>query len=236
MQKRISMMIVLLLVGSLVLVGCGKSNKETSAPTDKSTAPKQSSVQKESKIDSELTKLMNAARNIKGMSYEMTMSGSGVNSTMKVWQNGKKMRTEAEANGQKSIIIINPEKDLYCNYIPSANMAMTYDESTKKSMKNANANQWSEEGVTDYKITGSEKCNGYDCKVIKGRPGGIRTRIWVREDLGVPVKIESIDHGKTVKIEFKNYIIGPQDDSFFELPVGVQMTDMQTVFNTSKTQ
>ncbi|MGE5396953.1 MAG: LolA family protein [Chitinophagales bacterium] len=235
MQKRLGILVVaLLLVSSLIIAGCGKSKVETSTPSDKSATTKQSEVQKNVKGGSELSELMNSARNIKGMSYDMVITGSGANLTSKVWQSGKKIRTESEFGGMKSIMIINPDKNLFCSYMPDTNTAMAFDEETKKSMDTAD--YWSNEGKVDYKITGSEKCAGFDCKVIEGTPEGKdKVTIWVREDLGVPVKIESTTYEATAKIEFKNYKIGSQPDSLFELPAGVKITPMPTVPTATKT-
>ncbi|MBC7325977.1 MAG: hypothetical protein H5T99_11820 [Moorella sp. (in: Bacteria)] len=52
-------------------------------------------------------------------------------------------------------------------------------------------------------------------------------RMWVREDYGLPVRVEvtSAAGGKTV-MEYKNLRVGPLPPDTFKLPTGVEVTDI----------
>lgn len=79
------------------------------------------------------------------------------------------------------------------------------------------------------KIVGTEVYDGATCKLVEvaGAAGQEQMKMWLREDCGVPVKVEttSPDGSKTV-MEYKNLKIGPQEPGTFKLPDGVQVTDI----------
>jgi len=52
------------------------------------------------------------------------------------------------------------------------------------------------------------------------------TKMWLRKDIGMPVRVEQTTSEGPIVIEYKNYQIGPQDDSLFEIPAGVDITTL----------
>ncbi|MGE5422230.1 MAG: LolA family protein [Ignavibacteriales bacterium] len=228
MSKRWSILLIIaLLVSCMSLIGCGKSSAPTSSSSEGS---KQTEQNASPKVDSELADLMSKAKNVDGIYYETVLKSDQLSSISKMWQQDKKMRSETSVAGMQVIMIVNPDKDLYCTYMPGTNSAMTMDENSKKSMKDSSAGKWSNDAAAAYKVTGSEKKDGYDCKVVEGQPEGLSSpvKMWIREDIGMPVAFETAINGKTMTMEFKNYKLGEIEDNMFELPAGVTVTSMPT--------
>lgn len=231
MQKRWSILLIIaLLIGSMVIVGCGKSADQASKTSNPagSTEVSTSSTDASSKGDKELTELLDKAKaNKDGISYDMVMNGSGMSVTTKVWQQGGKMRTESSFGGMQVVMIQNPDKDIYCTYMPSTKTATALDEKTKANLKSQAADQWSADSKAEYKIIGSEKKDGFDCKIVEVKAAGVDTaKVWLREDIGYPVAFETKANGQVVNIAFKNYKLGKIADTQFELPAGVTVTQM----------
>lgn len=71
--------------------------------------------------------------------------------------------------------------------------------------------------------------DGARCRVIsiESADGKDKTKMWVREDYGIPVRVEtSASDGTKTVMEYKNLKIGKQPADTFELPAGVVITDM----------
>lgn len=227
MSKRWSILLIIaLLVSCVSLIGCGKSSAPTSSSSEGSKQAEQTSSPQ---VDSELADLMSKAKNLDGVYYETVLKSDQLTTVSKMWQQGKKMRSETTMAGMQLIMIVNPDKNLYCTYMPDTKTAMTLDENAKKSMKDSTADKWANEAAAVYKVTGSEKKDGYDCKVVEGQPEGLNpVKMWIREDIGMPVAFETGLNGKTMTMEFKNYKVGGIEDNMFELPAGVTVTSMPT--------
>ncbi|MDH7578871.1 MAG: hypothetical protein QHH75_13890 [Bacillota bacterium] len=71
--------------------------------------------------------------------------------------------------------------------------------------------------------------DGARCRVVAVSGAGNKeeVRMWVREDCGLPVRVEvtSAAGGKTV-MEYKNLRVGPLPPDTFKLPTGVEVTDI----------
>ncbi|MGE5405266.1 MAG: hypothetical protein ACM3PP_10045 [Candidatus Saccharibacteria bacterium] len=220
------LLLVLLVVSSIGLVGCGKA-KDSSKPADKSSSVTSSSAT--SNIDPEIAALMEVGKKSaeKGVYYESVMKAKGMNTTTKMWQQGKKMRSESEFAGMKVAMIVNPDKNLFVSYMPGLGTATSLDSNAKKAMTQNTADQWTTQGSNVYKITGSETMNGVSCKVMEGKPAGMdNVKVWIAADTGMPIKMEAEVYGDPMTMDFKNYKFGPQPDSVFELPAGVKVTEM----------
>ncbi|MGE5417297.1 MAG: hypothetical protein ACM3UZ_11235 [Acidobacteriota bacterium] len=227
MKKVLTVLLIAVLVISCIgLAGCGKT-KDNSKPAEKSSSVTDSSAN--SNIDPEVAALMATGKSssLKGVYYEMVMKAKGMNTTTKMWQQGKKMRTETEFAGMKVAMIVNPDKNLFVSYMPSLGSATVLDANSKKAMTQNTADQWTTQGSNVYKITGSETLDGVSCKVMEGKPAGMdNVKVWIAEDTGMPIKFAATVYGDPMTMEFKNYKFGPQPAAMFELPAGVKVTEM----------
>lgn len=224
MKKSIAILLSLLLIAALLsLAGCSKDKAGEQAASTKVT-------EKTTNSDtSELEKLFKSANAAKGFSYDMVSTVKGPQGTMtsqgKLYVSGKKMRMEMETQGMKSIILYNGSGDAYM-YIPSTKTAMKTPMPKEKP-----ADQWaaSEQDLTKFKIVDHETIDGVACVVVTTAENEVPVKAWLREDIGLPARMEYGDDTNKTVIEYKNYQVGPQDDSLFNLPAGVQVMDMSKI-------
>lgn len=226
MKKSLALIVSLLLVAALFsLAGCSKSK---SSETSSSNQPK-ASEQAGSNDASDLQKLFKSASEVKGVSYDSVTTMKGPQGTMtsqgKFYISGKKVRMEMEAQGMQSIILYNGSGDTYM-YTPSTNTAIKTPMPKEKA-----ADQWakSEEDLAKFKVVGHEKMGGFDCLVVTTSDTQGNIKMWLREDIGLPVRVESGDENNKTVIEYKNFNIGAQAESLFELPAGAQVMDMSSL-------
>lgn len=222
LKKTLSIIMSILLIAALFsLAGCGKSNTE-STPSDQAKTSDKAGTSD----PSELQKLFKSSSAVKGFSYDMetTMSGPDGNmvTTGKYYVSGKKVRMEMETQGMKTIMLYNGGSNAYM-YTPATNTAMKAPMPKEKS-----AGQWAEsdEDLAKFKVVGHEKMGGYDCLVVTTTEEQSNAKTWLREDNGLPVRIETSQGDNKSVSEFKNYKIGAQADSLFELPAGAKVMDI----------
>lgn len=231
MKKRLVVfLVVMFMVSCLGLAGCSK-DKAANAPSAQSD--QKSGDTSKSDTGNEIANLMKSAREVPGMSYEMintvTTQGQTHTSTSKMWMSKEKMRMETEISGMKSIMIANSKGEIFM-YEPTSNTAMKMSEMKGQEQL---ADKWAEDDsyTSKMKIAGEEKLDGYACVLVTVKDAETDTKMWLRKDIGMPVKMESKMADSTVVIEYKNYKVGAQEDSLFELPAGAQITEMPSMPN-----
>lgn len=205
------------------LAGCA-GNKEEGTPAASQTPP----AQQQQNVDNRLSDLMKSASQAKHMSFDMVMTISGqgqsLNTSGKMYISDEKVRMEMETMGMKMITITNAQGEVYM-YNPDAKTAMKIT-----SPQNAAElpNEWADESgdISKFNVVGEEKKDGHDCLVVTTTEGTDTTKMWLRKDIGMPVRIEQTTSEGPIVIEYKNYQIGPQDNSLFEIPAGTTITTM----------
>lgn len=222
----------ILMLGGTGLLGCDSSEK----PQEKSSPPAVQENQDEKGSSNELEKIMNSAREVTDLSFEVesiaTGAGESLTTYAKYWISGKKMRVETETLGVKSIMIANGNGEAWV-YSPTEKMAMKVPDIE---VPDELPNEWSDqEDLANYKIIGHEKMNGYDCVVVNvSGDDGTVSKMWLMEDQGMPVKMEAESAEGKIVIEYKNYNIGKQADDLFQLPSDAQVMDMSQLPNISE--
>jgi len=226
MKKTVSVLLSMLLIIALFsLAGCSKDKTNEPAASDQ---PKTSDKASSSDA-SELEKLFKSASKVTGVSYDMVSTVKTPQGTMntqgKYIVSGKKLHLEMETQGMKSIVLYNGSGDTYM-YTPSTNIAIKTPMPKEKP-----ADQWAEspEDLANFKIVGHEKIDGFDCVVVTTSVNEGTMKLWLREDIGMPVRMESGDDTNKMVIEYKNFQVGAQPDSLFELPAGAQVMDMSNI-------
>jgi hypothetical protein len=218
--------IVALLVFTLMLgclAGCSSERNDpvTSESSQTPTGQKTS--------DDPLKDLMESARMTNQMSFEFVVSSgdNSVNTQGKMYISEEKVRMEMESMGMKMITITNAQDEMYL-YNPDEKTAM------KMTMPQDSVdppNKWVDESedISNYKVVGEEKKDGHDCLVVTSTVDNNTAKMWLRKDIGMPVRIEQTTSEGPIVIEYKNYQIGPQADSLFEIPAGTTITTMPTI-------
>lgn len=217
LKKWIVLLITIALM-ALTLTACGGGAKEASAPADQSAAQ-----QKDDSSSNPLDKLMANAKGATELSFDMVMTVGGdnpVNSTSKMYISGKKSRMEMDAMGAKMITIIDAAGDVYL-YDPVNNTAMK----TAAPQQEVEApNAWAEKDSAKMEVVGDEKVDDIDCLVVTSTDGEVETKMWLRKDIGMPVRVEV--PAQKVVIEYKNFNIGAQDPALFEIPADATVMDL----------
>lgn len=205
------------------LAGCGGDKKEAGGEP----APAKSSVRPKA-AEEPLSEVFVKGKKIEGMSYDYILTAPTGKMTGKVWMQGKKVRTEGTVNGQRIITLVDGETNTVYTYYPDQ----------KRAVKLTAGEQGEEtQSPTDYiektdpaaaKVLGTAVYDGVKCKVVLVKSqDGSEVRMWVREDYGLPVRVETTaPDGTKVVMEYKNLKVGPQPPETFKLPAGVQVTDL----------
>jgi len=197
------------------LVGCGGGKQESSQTA---SPAKQESV----------TDLLSKGRNLPGLTYDYVMTAKDTKMNGKVWVAGKKIKSEMVMENQKIISILDGDANVLYSYMPEQNMAMKMAFDPSKVSKSPD--QYSKElDAAKIKVLETTTYDGIRCKVLlmQETEGKGQTKMWVREDYGIPLRVEVTDpSGESMVMEYKNIKIGAQSADIFKLPAGVEVTDM----------
>ena len=209
-------MVIVLLLLALILPGCG--NKATGAVDQ--------SAREEPAGD-----LLAKGRQITGMTYDYVLTTKTGQMTGKMWVQGKKMRTETVLRNQRVVSLIDADANTAYTYMPDQGTAFKISFEQQAKTMNGPERYTKELEAAGAKAVESVVYEGVKCKIfVVQKEGNVESRIWVREDYGVPARAEVTngDGGKLV-MEYKNLVIGPIPADVFQLPVGVKVTDMSGV-------
>ncbi len=225
MKKNLLVLILVLsIVSCLFITGCSKDKSTTTQAPQTGNQSGSSEVAKTS--DNELDNLLKAASATKDFSFEMvstaTNAGQTVSTQGKYWMSGEKMRMEMEAEGMKAVTIINDKGELWM-YNPADKTAMKLP---KTDTENEFPNDWTEADQNNMKIVGHEKVDGYDCTIVSLTEDADVTKMWLRKDIGMPVKMETKSPQGDLLIEYKNFNLEKQSSDLFELPADAQVLEI----------
>lgn len=223
MKKWVAVFLMMgLTVGGILGCGGNEPASTNSAGTAEETAGTQSAG------SGDLSSLMQKASQTKQMSFDMVMTvdapdGKSISSNGKMYVNDKKLRMELETTGVKMVTIVNASGEVYL-YNPEGNTALKMT-TPQKGAESPNA--WAEKNgdTTGFTVIGEEKKDGFDCLVVTISDDS-GTKMWLRKDVGLPVRVEETTSEGSVVIEYKNYDFNNQPDSLFEIPAGAQITTM----------
>ncbi|WP_421072288.1 LolA family protein [Pelotomaculum propionicicum] len=215
-------MLAVILSGA-ILAGCGG---------DKSTGGQQANQSQQTAKTESITDIFAKGEKIDGMSYDYSVTASDMSMNGKVWMQGKKMKTESTMGGENVVSFFDGDTNTVIIYNPAEKTAM------KMSAGQAEEQNAISDTPVDY-TSGIDKTSikeletvvyeGVKCRVVEvtEKDSKTVTKMWLREDYGIPMRIESTDPtgGKFV-MEYKNMKIGSIAADVFQLPAGVQVTDM----------
>lgn len=240
MKKLISLMMILMLALSCVaLVGCGgddDEDKDDGGATQQATAeegsPEDMPTSAETPADDDVTapetpgtadiddlmEIFGGIDEINCVQYTMTMAGGGVPSMdAQVWLKDGKMRTETTMMGMTTTMIIDPEAGKAYSITPGGAMEIAIPAEAQSAVDSA-------EAAIGYgaKVVGTEEIDGKKSKVVEYTAEGFTTKMWVWEDKGFPIKIETTTPEGTMVMEMTDIEFDCASDDMFELPEGVE--------------
>ncbi len=216
MKKGGLFVAVALVAASLVFAGCG-GGKETAK------GPEPAKDKEESVAD-----LFAKGKNAQGMSFDFVTTVKEMKMDGKMWVAGKKTRTEMTAQNQKMISIMDGDANVAYSYMPEQKTAMKIALDQAKAGKSPDSFTQAAD-APKYKVVGTETVDGVKCRVLLMQDTATKTdtKMWVREDYGLPVRVEVSEAGNKVMVtEYKNLKVGPVPPETFKLPEGTRIMDM----------
>ena len=204
-MRRISTIIPLIIV-SIFVFGCNNNQ----SVSDKAL----------------LNDLMIKAQNIKVISYDMSMvikyneqdgSEYTITGKGKTFLNEQRFRMENELNGLLSTVIALDNNELW-SLDAETNTARMLDVRHKGML----ASEWAYEDIKFISLIAQEEIDGHDCTVLrieKNQQEPIN-KLWIRNDIGMPIKIETIipGGGGDSLLLIYNISMDTPDDNLFEIP------------------
>ncbi|NLK52195.1 MAG: hypothetical protein GX295_07090 [Syntrophomonadaceae bacterium] len=231
-NKKLVLVLSLLILTSFLLTGCG--SKSTPAP-EPSTPATQSETPATSKTES-IVDLLTKGEKTEGIYYDFTVSENTETLQGKMWIQGTKAKTEMVVEGETMISLI--DGNTFYTYLPAEKTALkfTVDQQTAQQAKNQNPylvfselKDTVENKPDIYKELDSVVFDGVKCRVLEYTDPQTkeRAKVWVREDYGIVSRVEAINNdGSTWVMEVKNIKVGSQPVEVFTLPADVPITDM----------
>jgi outer membrane lipoprotein-sorting protein len=230
-KAHITRVLPLLLVFMLVLIA-GCSSQDKSASTD----PGQTPATQQEKGDTSLADVFAKNKDIKGMSFEMkTTMPEGPALESKMWFKDENLRMETdmpEAGGNVVYIANKADKAMYM-YQPAQNIAMKLP--YKEEQFSGPQDKAEDVDASKAKYVGKDKIDGKTCLVYELAIEGGKEKIWVWEEYGLPLRMETEVEGQKTIIEYRNVKVGDIDDNMFKLPAGTQIMDMPNMPGVSGT-
>lgn len=173
--------------------------------------------------------LFSKGKQIEGMSYDYVFTMPQETISGKMWIQGKSMKTEGTANGQKVVTIINGDTNIFYTYYPDQNTAMKLSSEGQAQETKTPTDYTNDVDPNVVKFIETTVYDGAKCKVyvMQNQATKEQVKMWVREDCGIPVRVETtLQDGTKMTMEYKNLTIGKLPPETFELPAGVKVTDM----------
>ncbi len=232
--KILLVTVLVVVFGTLGLAGCGGDKQEnTSSGDSQSVSAGQKTTQdnkKESTAD-----LFGKGQKIEGMTCDYVITSEDITAQGKMWVQGEKVKHETTAQGQKIIMIF--DGNIFYSYNPDESMAIkfTNDDMQGDSKEIDTPLDFTEE-ASDELITELETVDyeGFRCRVLIVKEKGSKdeVKMWVREDCGIPVRVEATDaNGIKTVMEYRNLKVGALPAGTFELPKGVQVQDISEMMS-----
>ncbi len=207
---------------SLFVAGCGGSKP---SQTPSSSPAGQPAEQKQETV----ADLFAKGKKISGMSYDYSMKGKEEQAmTGKMWISGKKIKSEMTIENNKMSTIIDGEAKVAYMYNPAEKSAIKIPLDQAKTADTPDKFT-NDADAAKVKVLETTTYEGVKCRVlmITDEKTKVQTKMWVREDYGVPMRVEVIEEDRTKMVmEYKNMKFGPISADEFQLPAGVEVTDM----------
>lgn len=226
--KKFGKILPLLVIMSVILILAGCASKDKAASTDSGQAPGAN----QNAAETSLADVFAKNKEIKGMSFDCkTTMSDGSSLETRMWFEGQNMRMEnsiPEAGGDVIYIANKADKAMYL-YQPAAKMATKMPYNDQDGKFTGPQDKAEDVDTANAVYVGKEKLDGKTCLVYEMTAEGAKEKMWVWEENGLPLRIESESEGQKTILEYQNIKVGDIDDKMFQLPPGTQIMDMPAV-------
>ncbi len=176
----------------------------------------------------ELVALLSKAQDITSLKYDILVKSLEEDFSGQFWQKEDKFKMEITAEGEEISYIVDQGKGVAYMYLPAYNMATEMDIIQGEQVIREGSIQEQAQFLLDHNpvIVGSEVFDGKDCLVVEYAVNNEQVTMWIWEEHGLPIKTQSLFNGQTIEAEILNIDFTDISDDIFELPDGVEITDM----------
>jgi len=221
LKNRLLVMLFVILL-SIALTGCGGA-----APEEDPESQGDDPAVSEEEVSAE--ELLAKGMSVEGFSYDyvLTLPG-GEKITHKMWVKGGNMRSEMEnpAGGEPILSILNKDEGFVYVYHPEVNYAVQMPLDQADMDTTSPQDYLSGSDADSMLFTARETFDGKECLVYETDYEGGKGKMWIWEEAGMPLRIETTSGSDTIVVEFLNFTIGNVDDAMFQLPPGAEIMDM----------
>jgi len=222
-MKNFKYCLTLILISAIAvtLSACGGNAKNAEAPEKKS----------EVKTDTTVTaqELIAKGMSEDGFSYEYVLTmPNGDKTTNKMWVKAGNMRSEMEnpAGGEPILSIVNTQENAVYVYQPETKQAIVMPMEDSDVDTTSPKDYLGQADPDNMIFSSKETFEGKECLVYETKYEGGKGKIWIWEEYGMPLRVETENGQDKIVAEFLNFKIGNVDDSVFQLPEGTQIIDM----------
>ncbi len=222
-MKKISILFFSLFL-VLAFSGCTeeKSTESNGQTKLSDNGTEQTGNQNELPKEETIQEILQKGKNIESVEYDlvMYMNGNEVPTSTKVYDKGTKYRTEIDFPTGKQITIFdgqnsykyNSDSDTYQKLSTAGEGAILFDDALGQALNDSSINE-----------IGKETINGTETRVLEFNFSNTnvkegKTKLWVSEETGIPIKIEFETSSGTFTMEFKNHKLNNVSDALFEVP------------------
>lgn len=225
MKGLIAIILAVFMFTSLTACG-GKTEtpEDLGASSSSSTTPPEPQIEELIPADQLLEKGMM----LDGFSYTYVLTMPDQQKiTHKMWVKGGNMRSEMDnpAGGEKILSIINTDEGMLYLYQPEIKQAF------KMPIENSEVDvtspkDYAADSDTDNMVfMKREVFDGKECLVYETSYEGGKGKIWIWEEGGMPLRVETQVGQDLIVAEFLDFTVGNIDDSLFKFPDGTQIMD-----------
>lgn len=166
-----------------------------------------------------------------GFSYEYVLTmPNGDKTTNKMWVKAGNMRSEMEnpTGGEPILSIVNTQENAVYIYQPETNQAIVMPMEDSDVDTTSPKDYLGESDPDNMVFTSKETFDGKECLVYETEYEGGKGKIWIWEEYGMPLRVETVSGQDKIVAEFLNFEIGNVADSVFLLPEGTEIIDMSS--------
>lgn len=223
-KKNRLLILLFTLMILFALVGCGGP-----APAEETEDPEEQESESEEALSA--GDLIAKGMEVDGFSYDYAITlPNGEKYTHKMWVKGGNMRSEMEnpAGGEPIWSIINMAESMVYVYQPELNYAIQMPIDQADIDVTSPKDFLMQSDSDDMLFISRETFDNKECLVYETNYEGGKGKIWIWEEAGMPLRVETGSGSDTIIVEFLNFTIGNIDDSIFQLPPGTQVMDMNS--------
>lgn len=176
--------------------------------------------------DAETAALLQRGRAVESFSYEFVSTlPTGETTSHRMWYDRGNMRVEIDdpVSGLISYNIVNADEGISYFYQPETGMAFAFPIDDREEEQDTPLMILEETDPSDLFLVGQETFDGRRCRVYEMTYAGDTVKIWVWEETGVPLRVETTLAGELYVSEYRDFQIGDIDPALFSLPPGTEV-------------